>query len=80
MEKMYPQLTRLLKAGFSVELSPKTDGETVTLTVQEAKNGIVDGVNIDLCGMEWLFAEEGIGDRLKEAADTLLSNAGGQSE
>lgn len=47
--------------------------DTVTLTVQEAKNGTVKGVEVDLGIMEWGLCEQGITDRLKEASTALLS-------
>ena len=70
----YPLLVELFKAGFAVEFRPKPGTDDVTMTVSEAKNGNVEGCEVDLCGMEWLFAEEGIAERLREAAETLLDN------
>ena len=68
---MYKQLRALLEAGYEVTLRPTPD-MNVTLTVQEAKNGTVKGVEVDLIMMEWALAEQGITDRLKEAAAELL--------
>ena len=71
----YPLLVELFKAGFAVEFRPKEGTADVTMTVSEANNGKVEGCEVDLCGMEWLFAEEGIAERLREVAENLLDNS-----
>lgn len=68
---MYNELRKLLEAGYEVTLRPSPD-MNVTLTVQEAKNGTIKGVEVDLIMMEWAFAEQGITERLQEAAENLL--------
>ena len=68
---MYKELRALLEAGYEVNLRPSPD-MNVKLTVQEAKNGTVKGVEVDLIMIEWAFAEQGITDRLKEAFAQLL--------
>ena len=68
----YPFIVSLMQAGYAIELTPLPDGETVNLKVTEAKNGSVEGCEVDMCGMEWMFAEEGIAERLKEASENLL--------
>lgn len=76
----YPLLVELFKAGFAVEFRPNTGTDDVTMTVTEAKNGNVEGCEVNLCGMEWLFAEEGIAERLREAAENLFENRGNDQE
>ncbi len=67
---MYKELRSLLEQGYEVSLRPiKCD--RVCLTVQEAKNGTVKGVEVDLDPMEWGLVEQGIAARLREASVKL---------
>ena len=68
----YPILRDLLRAGYAVELRPEEDSDSVTMTVVEARNGNVEGVEVELGGFEWLFAEQGLAERLEEARQSLL--------
>lgn len=68
---MYPELRKLFEAGYEVTFRP-INKNTVNLSVQEAKNGTVKGVEVDLGIMEWALAEQGITDRLREAIANLL--------
>ena len=67
----YPILRDLLRAGYAVELRPENN-DSIMMTVVEACNGNVEGVEVELGGFEWLFAEEGLADRLAEIKRSLL--------
>lgn len=67
---MYKTLRALLEKGYEVSFRPDKKDQ-VRLTVQEAKQGTVNGVRVDMINMEWRLAEVGIEARLKEALETL---------
>ena len=69
---MYKQLRKLLKEGYEITLRPDAKRNNVTLTVQEAKNGTVKAVEVELGIMEWGFVEQGIASRLDEAISRLI--------
>jgi hypothetical protein len=68
---MYPEIIKLMDAGYEVTLRPISI-DTVKISVKQAKQGTVKGVEVDLTFMEWALSEQGITDRLKEAAAELL--------
>ena len=70
--KCYPIFRDLLQAGYAVELRPEEGSDSVTMTVVEARNGNVQGVEVELGGFEWLFSEQGLAERLEEARQSLL--------
>ncbi|HEY1048186.1 MAG TPA: hypothetical protein VGE39_00470 [Prosthecobacter sp.] len=67
---MYNELRDLLSKGYEVAFRPNRKGD-VTLTVQEARNGICKGCEVSLNPFEWQLVEKGIAERLKEAAERL---------
>lgn len=69
---LYRDLKTLLERGYSVEFVP-VKRDSVMLTVQEARQGTVKAVQVEMINMEWLLAEEGIAARLREAAEKLTA-------
>lgn len=67
---MYDHIRLILLAGYEVSLRPISK-EVVKLTVTEAKNGSVKGVEVDMTCFEWGFVETGLTERLGEAMDSL---------
>lgn len=69
---MYRELKALLESGHQVTFRPMAK-DRVQLTVEEAKNGLVAAVQVEMGIMEWGLSEQGIADRLKEASKLLPS-------
>lgn len=67
---MHQKLCTLLEKGYSVSFTPLKKGE-VRLEVQEARQGTVNAVQVDLNPFEWRLSPAGIDDRLKEAIEAL---------
>lgn len=69
---LYRALKDLLEKGYSVELTP-VKRDSVKLTVQQARQGRVKAVEVEMINMEWQLAEAGIAERLREALAKLTS-------
>lgn len=70
VDVLYKSIRAALEAGLEVSLRPKK-GKKVTLTVSEAKNGCVNGCNVDLSPFEWALVGDGIAERINEAVRIL---------
>lgn len=72
---LYQAIRAALEAGFEVTLRPDKKKKTVNLSVTEAKNGAVNGCDVDLNPFEWALVGEGIATRINEAI-SILSPSG----
>lgn len=68
MSALYELIREILGAGYEIRLSPENG--IVTLTIQEAGNGVVDCVEGELNPLQWGI-ERGLIENLKSAWEDI---------